>query len=91
LEDKLSNETEAAVGTTAFLWDRDKAGCLPLATMVSLLRLRDHGERGVRKLGYKSHRWWVTGRKIQRRCINQFTVIETCKRATKSQCRGRGA
>lgn len=84
MEDKLS--TEAAVATTAFLWDWDEAGCLSLATMVSLLRLRDHGERGVRKTGYKSHRWWwVAGRKLQRSCINQFTVIETCIRATKSQ------
>lgn len=84
-EDKLSTKTEAAVATTAFLWDQDEAGYLSLTTIVSLLGLRDHGERGVKK------RWvvratgggWLLG--LQRNCINQLTVVETCTRATESQ------
>lgn len=84
LEDKLGTKTEAAVATTAFLWDRDEAGCLSLATLVTLLRLRDHGVREgwvIRATGGG----WVAVRKLQRNCINQFTVIETWIRATKSQ------
>lgn len=51
LEDKLSIKTEAAVATTTFHCAQDEAGCLSLAALVSLLRHRDHGERGVKKDG----------------------------------------